>query len=102
MSAIRPELPVQREPRMGLRVAAVALTLLWHAIRIPVFVVLRLAEPLVRLLLCGLGLLSIVGALFYQFLSPLAHPPFWLLMGFAVACGVVLLVYEFLLRLVSR
>jgi hypothetical protein len=87
---------------MGLRVAAVALTLLWHAIRIPVFVVLRLAEPLVRLLLCGLGLLSIVGALFYQFLSPLAHPPFWLLMGFAVACGVVLLVYEFLLRLVSR
>ena len=78
------------------------LTLLWHAVRIPIFVVLRLAEPLVYLVLGGLGLLSIVGALFYEFLSPLPHPPFWLLMGFAAGCGVTLLLYEALLRLFSR
>ena len=102
MSTTRPEFPLQREPSTALRVTVATLTLLWHVVRIPVFIVLRLAEPLVRLLLCGLGLLSILGALFYEFLSPLPHPPFWLLMGFAVACGIALLAYEALLRLFSR
>ena len=98
----RTESPIRRERAIGAGISIAALILLWNAVRIPVFVVLRLAEPLVRLLLGGLGLLSIVGALFYTFLSPLPHPPFWLLMGFAVACGVALLLYETALRLFSR
>ena len=98
----RTESPTGREPSASAAISLGALLLLWHAVRMPVFVVLRLAEPLVRLLLSGLGLLSIVGALFYKFLSPLPHPPFWLLMGFAVACGIALLLYETLLRLFSR
>jgi hypothetical protein len=98
----RTELPIRREPSVAAAASVAALIVLWHAVRIPTFVVLRLAEPLVRLLLAGLGLLSIVGALFYQFLSPLPHPPFLLLMGFAVGCGVTLILYEALLRLFSR
>ena len=98
----RTESPIRREPDVVAGIVVAALIVLWHAVRIPIFVVLRLAEPLVRLLLGGLGLLSILGALFYEFLSPLPHPPFLLLMGFAVVCGVTLLVYEALLRLFSR
>lgn len=98
----RTELQVPHEPRLAAVVARAALLLLWHGVRIPISVVLRLAEPLVYLLLGALGLLSLVGALFYQFLSPLPHPPFWLLMGFAVGCGVTLLFYGALLRFFSR
>jgi hypothetical protein len=98
----RTESPIRREPDVVTGIVVAALIVLWHAVRIPIFVVLRLAEPLVRLLLGGLGLLSILGALFYEFLSPLPHPPFLLLMGFAVVCGVTLVVYEALLRLFSR
>jgi hypothetical protein len=98
----RTESPIRREPSVATSIVVAALLVLWHAVRIPIFVVLRLAEPLVQLLLGALGLLSILGALFYKFLSPLPHPPFLLLMGFAVACGVTLLIYEALLRLLSR
>jgi hypothetical protein len=98
----RLESPIRRDPNIAAKIGVGALLLLWHAVRIPVFVVLRLAEPVVRLLLGGLGLLGIFGALFYKFVSPLPHPPFWLLMGFGVICGITLLLYETLLRLLSR
>jgi hypothetical protein len=97
----RPEFPVQREPSLASGIATGTLILLWHAVRIPVFVVLRLAQPLVRLVLGALGLLSILSALFYQFASAEPHRPFLVLLGFGVACGVTLLVYERLLRLFS-
>jgi hypothetical protein len=97
----RPEFPIQREPGITAGVALGALTVLWHAVRIPVFAVLRLTEPLVRLALGALGLLSILAALFYEFVSSLPHPPFLALLGFGVACGITLLVYERLLRLFS-
>ena len=100
MSA-RPGLPVQREPPIGAGTALVVLYALWRTLRLPVFVVLRLAAPLVRLTLCVLGLLSILGALFYQVASSLAHPPVLSLLGFGVACGLTLLLYERLLRLFS-
>jgi hypothetical protein len=56
---------------------------------------------LVRLVLGALGLLSLLAAFFYQFLAPLPHPPFWSLLGFGVGCGVTLLLYERLLRVLS-
>jgi hypothetical protein len=45
---------------------------------------------------------SILSALFYQFASAEPHRPFLVLLGFGVACGVSLLVYERLLRLFSQ
>src|ERR1700752_2681789 len=97
----RPDFPIQREPGITAGIAMGALILLWHVVRIPVFAVLRLAETLVRLVLGALGLLSILAALFYEFASSLPHPPFLALLGFAVGCGLTLLVYERLLRLFS-
>ena len=77
------------------------LCVLWNALRLPVFIVLRLAEPFVRLTLAALGMLSILGALFYQFASSLPHPPVLPLLAFAVGCGLTLLLYERILRLLS-
>lgn len=65
------------------------------------FVLLRLAEPLIRIGLTVLGLLSILMALFYRIVSSPPHSPFWLLLGFGFSCGLLLLVYEQLLRLLS-
>jgi hypothetical protein len=81
--------------------AAAALRVLLNLVRLPVFAVLVLAAPLVRLALGALGLLSLLAAFFYQFFSALLHPPFWSLLGFAVGCGLTLVLYDRLLRLFS-
>jgi hypothetical protein len=47
-------------------------------VRLPAFLLLRLAEPLVRIVLTALGLLSILIALFYRVASSLPRSPFWL------------------------
>jgi hypothetical protein len=70
-------------------------------VRLPAFLILRLAEPVVRLGLTALGLLSILMALFYRVASSPFHNPFWALLGFGCLCGLVLLLYERLLRLLS-
>jgi hypothetical protein len=54
-----------------------------------------------REVLGALGRLSLLAALFYQFFSPLPHPPFWSLFGFGIGCGLALLLYERLLRVFS-
>jgi hypothetical protein len=63
---------------------------------------LRLAEPLVRIGLTALGLLSILIALFYRIAAAPPHSPFWLLLGFGFSCGCVLLIYQQMLRLLSK
>jgi hypothetical protein len=97
----RPGLPVRRDAGVAAGIAAATLRVLWQLVRLPVFAVLVLAAPLVRLALGALGLLSLLAALFYQFFSPLPHPPFWSLLGFAVGCGLTVVLYERLLRLFS-
>ena len=97
------ELPghAHREPSAAASLIVVTLCVLWNALRLPVFVVLRLAQPFVRLTLAALGMLSILGALFYELASSLPHPPVLPLLGFAVGCGLTLLLYERILRLFS-
>jgi len=77
---------------------ASALYCLWRVLRLPVLAVLGLAAPLVRLTLGALGLLALLGGLFYQFATSLAHPPVLSLLAFGVGCGLALLLYEWLLR----
>lgn len=91
----------RRDPGIARDIPAIVLRVLWHVVRLPVFAILVLAAPLVRLALSALGLLSLLAALFYEFFSALPHPPFWSLLGFAAGCGLTLLLYERLLRLLS-
>ena len=98
---VEPQLSGRRNPGIARDIPAAVLRLLLNLVRLPVFALLVLAAPLVRLALGALGLVSLLAALFYEFFSPLPHPPFWTLLGFAMGCGVTLFLYERLLRLFS-
>ena len=95
------DFPARPDPGIPRDIPAIGLRVLWHVVRLPVFAILVLAAPLVRLVFGALGLLSLLAAFFYEFFSALTHPPFWTLLGFAVGCGLTLLLYERLLRLFS-
>jgi hypothetical protein len=92
--------PFERAPPAA--IALQSLNLIWAVVRLPAFVLLRLAEPLVRIALTALGLLSILIALFYRIASSPPRSPFWLLLGFGLLCGLARLLYEQLLRSLSK
>ena len=101
MDRFHPTHPVEGES-LAASIILQSLCLIWGAVRVSLFVVFRLAEPLVRILLTALGLLSILVALFYRLVSSPPRSPFWLLLGFGLGCGFALFLYEHLLRLISR
>ncbi|HWZ63601.1 MAG TPA: hypothetical protein VNX02_11305 [Steroidobacteraceae bacterium] len=96
-----PHAPAEREPS-ATSVTSHTLRLVLNALKMVAFAALRLAAPFVRILLTVLGFLSILIALFYRLVSAPPRSPFWLLFGFGLACGFVLLLYEKLLLFLSQ
>ena len=78
-----------------------ALRLLWHAVRLPVFVFLAILEPIVSFILGALALLGVLTALFSK-LYGVPHLPFGLMLGVSVGLGLMLTGYYALLRLFGR
>lgn len=60
-----------------------------------------LLEPVVRLLCYGIGLLAVFMAHFFEYFTTVPHPTFWPLLGVGLGCGIVLVVYDGSLRLLS-
>ncbi|HXS26368.1 MAG TPA: hypothetical protein VN730_01750, partial [Steroidobacteraceae bacterium] len=56
------------------------LWLLWQAVRLPLFLLLAVLEPVVSFVLGALALLGILTALFWEAVHP-AHFPFFLVLG---------------------
>jgi hypothetical protein len=79
-----------------------ALCLAWYAIRLPIFALLVILEPVVRLALSALALLCVLMAFLFEYGTPLHDFPFWGMMGFGVGCVLVLIVYCGLLRFFGR
>jgi hypothetical protein len=77
------------------------LRLLWHAVRLPVYVFLVILEPVVRFILGALALLGVLTALFFKFYG-VPHFPFALMLGVSVGLGLMLTGYYALLRVLSR
>ena len=77
------------------------LRLLWHAVRLPVYVFLVILEPVVRFILGALALLGVLTALFFK-LYGVPHFPFALMLGMSVGFGLILVGYYALLRLFGR
>jgi hypothetical protein len=77
------------------------LRLLWHALRLPVFVFLAILEPIVSFVLGTLALLGVFTALFFKFYG-VAHFPFALMLGVSVGFGLMQVGYYALLRLFGR
>ena len=77
------------------------LRLLWHAVRLPVFVFLAILEPVVTFVLGSLALLGVLTALFSKFYG-VPHFPFALMLGVSVGFGLIQVGYYALLRLLGR
>ncbi len=77
------------------------LRLLWHALRLPLFMLLEILEPIVRFILGALALLGVLTALFFKFYGA-PHFPFALMLGASIGVGLMLAGYYALLRLFGR
>ncbi len=78
------------------------LRFVWHAVRLPVFAFLVILEPVVRLVLSALALLSVLMAFVLEYGAALHDFPFWGMLGFGVGCVLVLIVYYGILGVFSR
>jgi len=70
------------------------LRLLWHALRLPVFMFLAILEPIVSFVLGALALLGVLTALFFKFYG-VPHFPFALMLGVSVGFGLMQLLRLF-------
>jgi hypothetical protein len=77
---------------------SLALWILWQCIRLPLFLLLAILEPMVSFTLCSLALLGVLMAFFWK-LSGYAHFPFLFVLGTSLGFGVLLAAYQALLRL---
>jgi hypothetical protein len=77
------------------------LRLLWHAVRLPVYVFLVILEPVVRFILGALALLRVLTALFFKFYG-VPHFPFALMLCMSVGFGLMQVGYYALLRVFGR
>ena len=77
------------------------LRLLWHTVRLPVYVFLVILEPVVRFILGALALLGVLTALFFKFYG-VPHFPFGLMLGVSVGFGLMQVGYYALLRSFGR
>ncbi len=85
----------------GGRILAGTLRLLWHVLRLPVFMFLAILEPVVSFVLGALALLGVLTALFFKFYG-VPHFPFALMLGVSVGFGLMQVGYYALLRLFGR
>ena len=78
------------------------LSLMWHSVRILLAALLGILEPVVRIILTLLAVLSVFTALFFETVSRLPTRSLVALLGFALACAVVLVLYQRILLFLSR
>jgi hypothetical protein len=81
--------------------SSLALWLLSQGIRLPLFLLLAILEPVVSFVLGSLALLGVLMALFWKLTGP-PHFRFLLMLGISLGFELALAYYHTLLRLLSR
>jgi hypothetical protein len=76
--------------------------ILWTTIRFPMLVFLVTLEPLVAFCLGALALLGILVSAILEFSGAIPHFHLALMLGISIGCGLLLVVYHALIRLISR
>lgn len=74
---------------------------LWFLVRLPVFTLLVILEPVVALVFGGLALLGVLTTIFFVFIHA-PHFPAWSMLSISIGFGLALMFYEALLRFFSR
>ncbi len=101
MNHSRPRAVAETRPTTAGDLLRGTLRLLWHAVRLPVLVLLAILEPVVRFILGALALLGVLTALFFKFYG-VPHFPFALMLGVSIGLELMLVGYSALLRLFAR
>lgn len=102
MNAISPRvLPDAKLPVVADSVVAHTLWLLWQGIRLPIFLLLSVLEPIVSFVLGSLALLGVLTAFFWKFVGP-PHFPFLLVLGISLGFELALILYRKVLGFFSR
>jgi hypothetical protein len=82
-------------------ISAVLLRGLWFLLRLPVFVLLKILEPVAALVLGGFALAGVLTTFFFVLIHA-PHFPAWTMLTISLGFGVSLMFYEALLRVFSR
>ena len=77
-----------------------ALWLVWQFVRLPLFLLLLVLEPVATLVLGALALLGALTALFWKLFGP-PNFPFLLMLSISLGFELAVLVYHKLLRLLA-
>ena len=81
--------------------AAVLCRVLWFLVRLPVYMLLKILEPVAALVLGGLALAGVLTTIFFVLIH-LPHFPAWTMLTISLGFGFALMFYEALLRVFSR
>jgi hypothetical protein len=74
---------------------------LWLIVRLPIFTLLVIFEPVVALVLGGLALAGVLTTLLFVLIQA-PHFPAWTMLTMSVGFGLALMAYEAVLRVFSR
>jgi hypothetical protein len=92
---------MRRDSAERQEIAAMLLRGLWFLVRLPIFTLLVILEPVVALLLGGLALAGVLTTIFFVLIHA-PHFPAWTMLSLSVGFGLVLMLYEAVLRVFSR
>ena len=82
-------MPANSIPRLTLGI-------FWHAVRLPVLMLLVILEPAVSLVLGGAALLGVLMSLFWKLVGPPTFP-FWTMLTISLGFGFALFFYQVLI-----
>jgi hypothetical protein len=77
------------------------LSVVLHAIRLTVFAILAVFEPIIRVALSLLALVGVSLAVFNRYVAHALHFPFWLVLGMSTGCALALVMYYKLMRFLT-
>lgn len=78
-----------------------SLATIWFVVRWPVFATLVILEPIARVILSGVALISVVIAVFFSLFATIPSFPFYGMLAVAVACLLGLVTYYILIGIFS-
>jgi hypothetical protein len=101
VTSTRPRTLIDSERTNEVDFFSLALWLLWQCIRLPIFLLLAILEPVLSFVLGALALLGVLTAFLWKLVGP-PHFPFFLILSISLGFGLLLAAYQTLLRLLSR
>lgn len=101
MNAMSARARVDSKLAVGDDLAAYVLWFLWQCIRLPIFLLLAILEPVASFVLGSLALLGVLTAFFWRVVGP-PHFPFLLVLGVSLGFELILILYHKLLAFLSR